>query len=240
MPMKFRMSSGGVVEANVSGSRDAGFSSGSAEPPARARALPDRRPRPRRLDPLANGALERGDLWRMRLSDRTRWPACIRRAPPRADPAPRYSPRLIEVRARGGQHRALERDLIVGVVRLGLHGLAVSRDGLIEIAGFIAASPSRNACPAAQPAASNGRSRDSISKASSSVSSHSPRNSSARQPNRLPSSPIEVRHFDRFGADPQNTESALDDIPFAAVKTLRPSLNTAIFWADCHGSCRRR
>ena len=67
---------------------------------------------------------------------------------------------LLEVRARRGQHRALERDLVVGVVGRRLHGLAVGGDRLVQVAGAAcAASPWRNALPAAHPAAATQRQR---------------------------------------------------------------------------------
>ena len=104
-----------------------------------ARPLPhllDGRPRPRRLDPLANDLIERGDLGgrqavrRIVLTGQT-----VLAAGGVELILSLELLRPIEMRARRRQHGALERDLVVRVVRRRLHRRPVVRDRLVEIAG---------------------------------------------------------------------------------------------------------
>ncbi len=105
-----------------SGSREAGFSSGSAADGARALAqLLDRRPRALGLDPRANRLIERDHL-RAGLTVRriVLGGQLVLAARGLELPLLLERLRLVEVRARRRQLRALERDLVVRVVGVSL------------------------------------------------------------------------------------------------------------------------
>ena len=118
-------------------------------------------------------------------------------------------------------HRALQRDLVVRRCRgRPARPCGRRRPPRRGCPARIAASPWRNALPAAQPPADAARAPARIARArlnlrSSSICNVMP----SRQPNRLAAAAVDVRHLDRFGADLQNAIAALDDIPFRARRT---------------------
>ena len=126
----------GVVEANVQRLARRGIENRLG----RCRARPftqllDRRWRARSLHTLPDRAVERGDLGASLTVGRI----VLVRLLVFAERGFELILILVlfcffEVRARGGEHGPLERDLIVGVVGRGLHGLAIRRDRLIKVA----------------------------------------------------------------------------------------------------------
>ena len=127
-----------VVEVQFSGSRDAGLRIGSADA-ARARS------RIAWIAGFGRAASMRSRIVLIELGDLRRgaavarvvlgWPACIRRAPPRADPAFSNSRALSRCARDAACIARCSADLVGGVVGDGLHGLAVGRDRLVEVAG---------------------------------------------------------------------------------------------------------
>ena len=97
----------------------------------------DGRPGPRRLDAIADGLLERGHLGHRRVRLLGSYSEASRYSPSAASSWSlllEFS-RALEMRPGGGHHRALQRDRIVRIVGIGLHGPPVRRDGFVEIAG---------------------------------------------------------------------------------------------------------
>src|SRR5439155_23148552 len=97
----------------------------------------------------------------------------------------------------------------------------------------MAASPLRNAIPAAQPPATIASARSTPNPLSRIVivsnqlalrrphsairNAQSAMRSRPTEPNRLPAPPVDVLHFDRFGANADDPVAALDDIAFASI-----------------------
>ena len=137
LAMKFRMSFRlALLKRISSGSRRAGFRSGGSADAARARSriADDRRLRPRRLDAIADRLVEAPTLATAAVA-RIVFGGELVFAERRFELILLFElPRPIEVRTRRGEHRALERDLVVRVVRIGLHGAAIGGDRFVEIA----------------------------------------------------------------------------------------------------------
>ena len=151
--------------------------------------------------------------------------------------------RALEMRARRRQHRALQRDLVVRVVGIGLHGPPVRGDGFVEIArahralallerlpGRAAAGHERQRQKNPEPLStvwsqhslnqSAVGSRQSASRMQSAICNLQSAISRSSEPDRLPSAAVEIRHLNRFHADLQDPIPALDDVAFLPVERL--------------------
>ena len=220
LPIAFRMSrSADVVEMEVQRLARRRIEHRLGRRGARALAqLPDRRLGPRRLDAVADGAIELGHLRGRGAVARivvARLPG-TRRAPPRAGPSFSNSCAFSRCARDAACMRALQCNLVVGVVGRRLQRLAVRGHRLVEMAVAhrrVALTERRARRAARRDERERNRqrgarmlkpARDSVARNLQSAFRNPQFVIDSCKPNRLPAAAICVRDLDRLYADLQN------------------------------------